>query len=169
MLTFPECLFCAKHLPICHLQRYIIIFILLRRKLILRGFTLSESKSKKVWSLGFESGVSNSKAGLLSPPWKVFSRCHEDAYRMGCPAPKWGVNPYTFRGSFQHVREVKTAEKRNSETKISETKVLQRAEKNFRETAIDNLRENERDMASWKMSKMPQKGEPWESKKLKMW
>lgn len=41
--------------------------------------------------------------------------------------------------------------------------MLQRAEENFKEIIIDNLRENGRDMAFWNMNKMLRKGEQSEN------
>lgn len=74
--------------------------------------------------------------------------------------PKQRVNLQTFEGSLQHVREAKTTEERNPETKV-----LQRAEENFKETITDNLRKTERDLSvSWNKGKRTQKGEQAENK-----
>ncbi|XP_046930735.1 phosphopantothenoylcysteine decarboxylase isoform X2 [Lynx rufus] len=59
-------------------------------------------------------------SGICDNLLKVMSRCHEHDFRLGCLSPKQRANPQAFERSFQHVRESKTTERKNSETKISE-------------------------------------------------
>lgn len=84
----------------------------------------------------FESGVTSCQAGSFSLPWKVMSRCHEHDFRLGCLSPKQRANPPAFEGSFQHVRESKTTERKNSETKISEGRCCKEQKKTSKKLSL---------------------------------